>query len=205
MLKARHHKIVYPFFQYYTEYLLKRNFETINIYGSFVDKSMPVLLIANHIGWWDGFWAMYLKRKKIHRKFHFMMQEEHLLKYRFFNNTGAFSIKKNSRDIIESLSYASALLEQRDNMVLIYPQGKLRSLYSSEFHFEKGVGRIIEGKENRIQLIMSVNMVDYWDKPRPTLSVYIKEYEGEMSLAALENAYNSFYRACLSAQTSITK
>lgn len=204
MLKARHYKIVYPFFQHYAEYLLKRKFQAINIHGDFKDKSLPVLLIANHIGWWDGFWAMYLKRKVIHRKFHFMMQEEQLLKYRFFNKTGAFSIKKNSREILRTLSYASSLLEKKENMVLIYPQGKLHSLYLSEFHFEKGIERIIKGKEDKIHLIFSANMLDYWENPRPTLSIYIEEYKGELSCPAIEKAYNIFYQNCLSTQTART-
>ncbi|MDO4790259.1 MAG: lysophospholipid acyltransferase family protein [Porphyromonas sp.] len=200
MLEARHHPIVYPFFQYYTEYLMKRRFRSVRIVGTFTDRGLPVLLIANHIGWWDGFWAMYLKRKVFKRKFYFMMQEDQLLRYRFFNRTGAFSVNKGSKEIIRSLNYASGLLEQKDNMVLIYPQGKLRSLYCSEFSFQKGIERIAKGKEGKIQVILSANLIDYLAHPKPSVTMYIEEFHGEITHESLERAYNKFYANCLSRQ-----
>ena len=60
MLRSKHHFFIYPFFQHYTRWLLKRHFRAVTIEGSFADQGKPVLLIGNHIGWWDGFWAMYL-------------------------------------------------------------------------------------------------------------------------------------------------
>jgi putative phospholipid/glycerol acyltransferase len=200
MLTANHHRFIYPFFQYYTEYQLKRRFHSVQIIGDFEDRGLPVLLIANHIGWWDGFWAMHLMLKVLHRKFYFMMQEDQLLKYRFFNQTGAFSVRKSSRETLQSLSYASSLLEDSSNMVLIYPQGQLHSLYNSDFHFQRGLGRLIEGREGKLHLILSANMIDYGENPRPSLSTYIKEYQGAMKLEVLEEGYNVFYRSCLSQQ-----
>ena len=205
MLTANHHRFIYPFFQYYTEYLLKRRFHSVQIFGDFEDRGLPVLLIANHIGWWDGFWAMHLMLKVLHRKFYFMMQEDQLLKYRFFNKTGAFSVRKSSREALQSLSYASSLLEESSNMVLIYPQGQLHSLYNSDFHFQRGLGRLIEGKEGKLHLILSANMIDYGEYPHPSLSIYIKEYQGTMKLDALEKGYNVFYQSCLSEQINRMK
>lgn len=200
MLEARHHPIVYPFFQYYTEYLIRRRFHAARIIGTFTDRELPVLLIANHIGWWDGFWAMYLKRKVFKRKFYFMMQEDQLLRYRFFNRTGAFSVNKGSREVIRSLEYATRLLEEKENMLLIYPQGKLQSLYLSEFSFQKGIERILKDKKERVQVIFSANLIDYLAHPKPTVTMYIEEFAGEMSLDTLEKEYNRFYTDCLSRQ-----
>ena len=143
--------------------------------------------------------------KVLHRKFYFMMQEDQLLKYRFFNKTGAFSVRKSSREALQSLSYASSLLEESSNMVLIYPQGQLHSLYDSDFHFQRGLGRFIEGREGKLHLILSANMIDYGEYPRPSLSIYIKEYQETMKLDALEEGYNAFYRSCLSEQINRMK
>ncbi|MFC2604995.1 MAG: hypothetical protein ACFN20_04710 [Bacteroidota bacterium] len=148
---------------------------------------------------------MHLMLKVLHRKFYFMMQEDQLLKYRFFNKTGAFSVRKSSREALQSLSYASSLLDESPNMVLVYPQGQLHSLYNSEFHFQRGLGRLIEGKEGKLHLILSANMIDYGEYPRPSLSIYIKEYQGSMKLDALEEGYNVFYRSCLSEQINRMK
>ena len=205
MLRSKHHFFIYPFFQHYTRWLLKRHFRGVTIEGSFADRGKPVLLIGNHIGWWDGFWAMYLKLEVVKRRFHFMMQEDQLLRFRFFNYTGAFSVNRKSREVVESLHYAASLLEDPENMVLIYPQGKLQSLYSPQFIFEKGIERILQGREGEVQLLMSVNMIDYLAHRKPTLYIYLRDYGGSFRREALEEAYNRFYADSLTIQTARTE
>lgn len=205
MLRSKHHFFIYPFFQHYTRWLLKRHFRGVTIEGSFADRGKPVLLIGNHIGWWDGFWAMYLKLEVVKRRFHFMMQEDQLLRFRFFNYTGAFSVNRKSREVVESVQYAASLLEDPENMVLIYPQGRLQSLYASQFFFEKGIERILQCREGEVQLLMSVNMIDYLAHRKPTLYIYLRDYEGPFRREALEEAYNRFYADCLTIQTTRTE
>ena len=205
MLRSKHHFFIYPFFQHYTRWLLKRHFRGVTIEGSFADRGKPVLLIGNHIGWWDGFWAMYLKLEVVKRRFHFMMQEDQLLRFRFFNYTGAFSVNRKSREVVESLQYAASLLHDPENMVLIYTQGRLQSLYASQFLFEKGIERILQGREGEVQLLMSVNMIDYLAHRKPTLYIYLRDYEGPFRREALEEAYNRFYADCLTIQTTRTE
>ena len=177
----------------------------MTIEGSFSDQGKPVLLIGNHIGWWDGFWAMYLKLEVVKRRFHFMMQEDQLLRFRFFNYTGAFSVNRKSREVVESVQYAASLLHDPENMVLIYPQGRLQSLYASQFLFEKGIERILQCREGEVQLLMSVNMIDYLAHRKPTLYIYLRDYEGPFRREALEEAYNRFYADCLTIQTTRTE
>lgn len=200
MLKSRHHFIVYPFFQHYTRYLLKTRYHTVSIENHFADNGNAVLLIGNHVGWWDGFWAMYLNLKVLKRKFHFMMLEEQLLRYRFFNYTGAFSVDKGSRSVVESIRYASELLNDCKNMLLMYPQGRLHSMYEHHFQFEKGIERILKNRERKVQVVFSANLVDCFTEPKPSLSIYTENYEGAFTVEALEQAYNDFYTRCLEKQ-----
>ena len=200
MLKSRHHFIVYPFFQHYTRYLLKTRYHSVSIENHFADNGNAVLLIGNHVGWWDGFWAMYLNLKVLKRKFHFMMLEEQLLKYRFFNYTGAFSVDKGSRSVVESIRYASELLNDSKNMLLMYPQGRLHSMYEHHFQFEKGIERMLKNRERKVQVVFSANLVDCFTEPKPSLSIYTENYEGAFTVEALEQAYNDFYARCLEKQ-----
>ena len=200
MLKSRHHFIVYPFFQHYTRYLLKTRYHTVSIENHFADNGNAVLLIGNHVGWWDGFWAMYLNLKVLKRKFHFMMLEEQLLRYRFFNYTGAFSVNKGSRSVVESIRYASELLNDSKNMLLMYPQGRLHSMYEHHFQFEKGIERMLKNRERKVQVVFSANLVDCFTEPKPSLSIYTENYEGAFTVEALEQAYNDFYARCLEKQ-----
>src|SRR4030042_3728021 len=117
ILKAHHHPIVYPFFKWLTLWKVSRKFRKVNISGNFHNKDLPLLLIANHVSWWDGFWVSYLNLKLFRRKFHFMMDEEQLAMYPFFKKTGGYSIKKGNRSILESIQYTVELLKDTGHVV----------------------------------------------------------------------------------------
>jgi len=204
ILKAKHNFLIYPFFQFYAVKIIKRNFANIQIIGNFNEKNLPILLISNHISWWDGFWAMYLNLKILKRKFHFMMLEEQLQKFWFFNFTGGFSVNKNSKSIIETLNYTSQLLENNENMVLIFPQGKIQSINNQEIKFEKGIDRILKKTNKKVQLIFMVNLVDYFSNKKPSINMYIKEFEFEnFDFGEMQNSYNIFFKQSIDKQSLI--
>lgn len=151
-------------------------------------------MIANHVSWWDGFWVSYLNLKRFRRKFHFMMKQEQLQKFPFFQKTGGYSVKKGSRSIMESLDYTAELLRNPGNAVVLFPQGSIRSVYTRDFRFEKGIEKILERTGKKIQLILVANLMEYFSHPKPDLYVYFMEYqEDDFSTAAVEHAYNEFY------------
>lgn len=206
-MEARHNRIVYPFFKNYTLWIVKRNFSRVIITGAPEKKDIPVLLIANHAGWWDGFWAENVNLKVFGKKFYFMMLEEQLRKYRFFNYCGGFSVRKNTRSVIDSISYSAVLLSEPGNMVLIFPQGKIESSCKTAIRFEKGIGKILE-KTNRqkVQIVFLVNLTDYFSEKKPALFQYLEEYDkDDTSYTSLESAYNDFYQRCLSDQSQKTE
>jgi len=205
ILKAKHNFIIYPFFKQYAEWIMKRHFGVIQILGDFQEKKLPVLLISNHISWWDGFWSMYLNVKVLKRKFHFMMLEEQLRKFWFFNYSGGFSVNKKSKTIIETLNYTHDLLTDPANMVLIYPQGEITSMHQQNFKFEKGLDRILKNK-NMFQLIYQVNMVDYFSTKIPGIYIYIQDFSDSVSDSTnMQESYNTFYKQCIENQNKISQ
>ncbi len=204
ILEARHHFLIYPFFRHYAVWKVKRHFRPIRVVGEVSVKELPLLLVANHVSWWDGFWAMYLNMTLFRKKFHFMMLESQLRKFWFFNHTGGFSVKRGSRSVLETLGYAAGLLTDKRNLVLVFPEGEIRSMHSGNVRFEKGLERITRSVEGEVQLLFMVSLVDYFSSPVPGLWLYLEEYEGPSgSLAALEERFNSFYRRCLEQQRQI--
>ena len=73
MIKARHQLFVYSFFKIYTLAKMRTNFNSVKLNGTVDVADHSVLLIANHIGWWDGFWALYLSMRIFQKKYHFMI------------------------------------------------------------------------------------------------------------------------------------
>ena len=200
ILKARHHFFFYPFFRFYAGWIIHRHFGRVVISGEFRDRNLPLLLLANHFSWWDGFFAMYLNVNILRRKFHFMMLEEQLKNFFFFNKTGGYSVRKNSRNIIESMNYTSELLLDQQNMVLLFPQGKIESVYKDSFRFESGIGRILEKGGDSIQILFMVNLIDYFSSRKPGLYMYISDYKGnKFDRDSIQEAYNLFFRECISA------
>lgn len=198
IIRAKHNFFIYNFFRYYTLLKIRLNFHQVTIKADVIDRKLPLLVISNHISWWDGFWVMYLNMKKFKRKFHFMMLEEQLNTYSFFRKTGGFSVKKGSRTIIETIEHARELLRNSNNMVLIFPQGEIQSLHNKSFVFQKGIERILKENQGKIQIIFNANLPDYLSEKKPWLSMFAREYvSADLSAAVMQDAYNSFYSECL--------
>ncbi len=198
MIKSRHHILLYPFFKQYARWKMRSAFHRITLDGTFTDRGMPVLMVANHTSWWDGFWAVHLCRERLHRLFHFMMLEEQLKRFWFFRYTGGFSVRKHSRSALESIHYAAELLRQPNNMVLLFPQGEIQSMHCQQIVFERGAERIISiVGADRIQVIMVVFLVDYFSQPRPSLYIYYEEYIAPNKHGGLELAYRNFHAKCI--------
>ncbi len=202
IIHAKHNAFLYPFFKWYVLFKMKRSFSSVEFSGKIVDKKQPVLVIGNHVSWWDGIWALYLNQEIFQRKFHFMMQEEQLRKNWFFRFTGGYSVKKGSRSAVESIVYTEELLENPQNLVLMFPQGKIQSMHRQEFVFEKGIDRILKQLKYPAQVVFMAGLVDYFSGPKPQLTIYMSEYEQKDSKLSVEQAYNSFYRESVENQSN---
>ena len=204
ILKAKHNFLIYPFFKHYAGWIMTKHFGVIQVTGQFQDQKMPLLVISNHISWWDGFWSMYLNVKIFKRKFHFMMLEDQLRKFWFFNYSGGFSVNKKSKSILESLNYTSELLTDSDNMVLIFPQGEISTMHQQHINFENGVNRLLKDKE-KYQLIFQVNLVDYFSAKKPGIYIYIENFNNAIVERSVQESYNVFYRQCVENQNNLNR
>lgn len=128
------------------------------------------------------------------------MLEEQLLKNWYFKYTGGFSINKKSKSIIETLNYTAELLQNKNNIVLMFPQGKIFSMHHRSFIFEKGIEKVLEKTSGKTQVIFLANIVDYFADVKPNVTMNIAEYKGDSKAAALEKSYNLFYESCIETQ-----
>jgi 1-acyl-sn-glycerol-3-phosphate acyltransferase len=130
-----------------------------------------------------------------------MMLEEQLENRMFLNKAGAFSIKRGSRSVMESINYAAALLHEDENMVAVYPQGIITSLHRRPVRFERGTERIITGASNRLMILFYVALPDWFSEKKPGLTVRVIEYSlNERSVTDLEETYNMFLDECITRQ-----
>lgn len=193
MIKAQHQFFLYHFFRLYGLWGIRRHFDHVELSGTYSEKGGPLLIIANHISWWDGFWVVYFREKIVKRRFYFMMLEEELKKNIFLKFAGGYSINKKSRTIIETIRYTQNLLQNDDNMVLMFPQGRIESLYKDSIYFEKGIHTILE-KAPDCRIIFIANFIDFCSSRKPTLFLNFEEIEHTPSnMMNIETLYNKFY------------
>jgi len=201
--RANHHPVIYPLFKWLTRFILKRHFSTISFDVDFTDNGQAVLVVANHVSWWDGFWVECLNQQVIKRRLHFMMQEQQLRRHWYFQHAGGYPVLKGSRQAVESIAYTVELLQSPGNMTLMFPQGTIGSAYSDTFRFEGGIDRVVKRCDDKVQVLMVANLTDYFSNPKPYLFIYAKGYTAaQLKDANLEQEYNSFYSAVLSQQKS---
>lgn len=181
--------------------MLKKHFYKVLIEHDNQPFAGAVLLIGNHFSWWDGFIANYLNFTVFKKRFHVMMLEEQLESRMFLNKAGAFSIKKSSRSAIESLSYASEILSCKDNMLVMFPQGVFKTLYTRSFTFEPGIEKILDNLTDPPDVWFMVNLVEYFSQPKPSLFIRTKKHDGGLTRDNLQEAYTRFFNDCVARQT----
>lgn len=203
MIKANHKNFWIRFSNIYSKLLLDIFFRGIKYIGEYEKTNLPVLVISNHFSWWDGFILIQLNNKFFKRRLHFMMLERELRKSMMLTKIGAFSIKKERLSSIESLNYSLEIIQDPQNLFFFFPQGKISSIYTNEFIFEKGVLMyILKNMQKEFQFVFNVNLIDYSSYRKPEISVYFKNFilEKNTSVDDIESAYNQFANECLTKQ-----
>jgi 1-acyl-sn-glycerol-3-phosphate acyltransferase len=206
MIYPRKNRIIFWAMHYYAKWLVRGHFYEIIFNQVETDNNKSILLIANHYSFWDSLILYCVNTRLLKKKMHIMILEETARRHIFFKYGGTFSVNKNSRDMLASLDYAAKLLDNPQNLVLIFPQGKLYSNFVNYITFEKGVLRIIKQAQGQFQLLFAAAFVQYFKHTKPSVTVYLKnvnENFADESIASLQNAYQQHYENSKHLQTEI--
>jgi len=105
--------------------------------------------------------------------------------------------------VVKTLAYAGQLLDDPQNLVLFFPQGKLYTSYVSNISFEKGVMQLINASKKKFQVVFSATLTDYFDKRKPMAKTYLCTWEAEeyISLQLLKREYNKHYNEAIHQQS----
>ncbi len=158
------------------------------------DGEVPIgaiLLLQNHFSWWDGYFA-WLISKKLGKRFYVMMLKEQIDARPFLSKVGAFPVSPGRRSIIESFRHASRLLSDDNNLVTIFPEGEIKSIYKPQIKFKPGISLLSANYNHQYHILFSFVFVDYFSSPRPTVTIRLHWYDSnDFSVEALESAYNN--------------
>lgn len=199
-------KIISGFFSSYISYIIRKDFHSIQFNRPNFDADKAILLLANHFSWWDGFLLFHLNKVYLKKKIHVMVSDENYKSVFFLKFLGAFPIKRQSKQVIESLKYAGELLNEPENLVLIFPQGRLHSNHQEEIEFQKGLVHVINSSQRKFQYLFAASFVDYFQNRKPSVYIYLNTWKGNeyISLQLIKSAYNKHYQTSRQQHNRIT-
>lgn len=204
MVKPGNNFFIRQILHYYVAWIVRRHFHELKFDPVEIDPTKSILLIANHFSFWDSLILYLVCGKLLKKKFYVMVREDTTVKFQYVKYGGAFSINKQSRDMLLSLDYAAELLDDPQNLVLIFPQGKLYSNFVNTIQFEKGITRIIEKAEGKFQILFAATFIQYLKHKKPTVTVYLKiKPLPNKNFEDLKNAYQIHYDNAKLQQTEI--
>lgn len=186
LLKARYHPVARAAWKWYIRVAIRLFFSKFAIEGPPPDPERPLLLLANHFSWWDGFWAFELNERLLSKRFHVMMSHEELSMRQFLCYAGAFSVQTNQpRSLLATLSYAANLLQEPGNMVLLFPQGRFESVYTQQPTLMRGMDYLIEKGPAGLQVGVVFFRVEWFERVRPQVRVQVRYATPDLPPAAL--------------------
>lgn len=187
------HRLFFPLlFRLYSKIGIKRNFAMHEIIcRNEVRTDLPVLLVSNHISWWDGFWMVHLNACIWKRKFHVLMDEASLAENKWLNYAGAFSLDR--RAIRESMQLCERILQNKEHLLLYFPQGRFQSLYDNQLRFKRGADYLIRETPGDFDIILVANVVEYNCRKKPAVKSYCMRINKSQCQESLEELYGNFY------------
>lgn len=105
---------------------------------------LPLMLVANHPSWWDGYIALLLSRHYGARRY-LMMDAAQLRRYGFFAWAGCFGVERSdARDVARSIAYAAALLRQAaPTWLWLFPQAEITPAHARPLSLHAGAAHIL--------------------------------------------------------------
>jgi len=205
MVYPKKNKLIYWFLSNYVKRLVGKTFHEVLYTAIEIDKNKSILLLANHFSFWDGLILHCINEKLFKKKFHIMVGEDTTYKLNYLRYGGAFTVKKNSRNMLESLDYAAKLLNDPGNLVVLFPQGKLFSNFVEDIHFEKGIFKVVGLAEGKFQLVFASTFIQYYKHKKQSVNVYLKEMENYAvkSTDEIKNQYQQHYTVSKKLQTEV--
>ncbi len=157
-----------------------------------LEPQKPVLLLGNHISWWDGAWMLLRNAQHWKRRFNVLMLARELQKRPFLAALGAIGLQKG-REQLQTLAQLNALAKDPANLLLLFPEGRIGAAQAGELHFQNGLLNRLHLPDWQVVFVFSA--VEFANKPRPSRYHFLKKLDAA-DLSDLEAAYRDFRRAC---------
>lgn len=126
---------------------MRRAFETVRVAGlqhlRDALASGPVVVVSNHVSWWDPMVALVLTERVVPCDSYAMMDERNLRRLPFLGLIGGFGVDLTSAsDGAAVIRYAARLLDGPGRAVWVFPQGRERPHTERPLGFRAGSAEV---------------------------------------------------------------
>lgn len=138
-------------------------------------KQAPVLVISNHVCWWDPLVALTISELWLQCDGHALMDAKNLRRLPFFSLIGAFGVDlENPADGAASIKYAARLLNQPQRLLWVFPQGRERPAHLLPLGFRPGSAEIARVAKQALTLPVGLSYA-FCGEEKPYLYVSFGE------------------------------
>jgi 1-acyl-sn-glycerol-3-phosphate acyltransferase len=177
---ARYSPTARRLFDRYLPFLFRRTVQRILVRGPLdrVDADLPVLLVANHTSWWDGFILWELQRRlRPNGRVRSLMLESGMREHALFRWLGGIPMRPG--DPVSIRQAFRAAREERERfgrqLAIVYlPQGKIWPATRRPLGFQRGV-ELLARELDPITVVPIGIHAELLTSPKPSLFVAIGE------------------------------
>lgn len=125
--------------RWYVRAKVRGFFRGLWVKGPALGGDGPVLVYANHPGFWDGL-VLHELATAWGREAFCLVEQQNLERFPFLSRLGAFSIRPGDpASTVESFRYARSLLARPKAALFVFPQGRLSPPGSGALVLQRGV------------------------------------------------------------------
>jgi 1-acyl-sn-glycerol-3-phosphate acyltransferase len=160
-------------FTAYSRRYIGKHFNSFRISRSstppIVDR-IPIVLYANHAGWWDPLVGLLLKAWFFPNYTLFApVDAVSLRRYKILSKVGFFGVERQTRrGVIDYFNTAEAILRAPENMLAVTPQGRFTDARERPVQFQRGLGLLATRVKRALFVPVAIEYA-FWEQPRPEI------------------------------------
>jgi 1-acyl-sn-glycerol-3-phosphate acyltransferase len=160
-------------FTLYSHLYIRKHFNSFGISRSSpipTSIGLPIVLYANHPGWWDPLIGLILKAKFFPDYTLFApIEAAALRRYKILSKIGFFGVEGRSRrGVLEFFKTARAILHDSKHLLAITPHGRFADVRERPVLFQRGLGALAARIRRALFIPVAIEYA-FWDQRRPEI------------------------------------
>jgi len=131
---------------------------------------MPIVLYANHAGWWDPLVGLILNAAFFPNYTLFApIDAVALRRYKILSKIGFFGVERQSRrGVMEYFKTAETILQSSEHLLAVTPHGRFIDVRERPVQFQRGLGLLATRVTRALFLPVAIEYA-FWDQRQPEI------------------------------------